>query len=687
MHATSPGSEPRQPARVHPDDPTGAPTTWRVIDDPDELAALGEQWARLRTDVPGPTTQLGWVVAQARAIPPGARLCAVTTFVGDRLTAVAPLSLGETFPRRLTWLDTDINGALYTDEGQLDQLARAIHALRRPLRVDALVPGSPTERALRARRPRGWATILRPWLGGPSLPIDPSWDDPLAKLGKKRRAELRRTARKAGSLGEVVFDVLTPPPGAELDELFDEFVRLESSGWKGDVGTALAQDRQQREGLHLGLSAAAAAGTLRITRMRIGDTTAAMHLNVAGGARLWGLKGAVNEDHKAVTPGHHLFAFTIRTAAAEGLERFEFLGATAPFKEMWGAPAVELLRYRVYPPNPHGLAALVGDLTGKAMKELSRRYRAGRARSREGSGARLRHAVAALLPPAMLAAALRTARRVRNASWAGWRAGVRRRAQDATDELSATSCLVLAPHPDDETLGCAATIGRKRAAGSSVVVVVATDGAGGPLPRGVRREELRGLRHRELLDACGRIGVPPTQVVRLDHPDGALADHHATLVSQLHGLLDDVRPDEVLVTWRRDPHPDHRALSAAVDVALRAHPTVRHLEYPIHAWVRGPWTDGPTGSWGSRTLHRVTERFRAAPAGRVLRVRAGRFLDTKRSAVAAYASQFTDGSSDATWGALGTEFVAPFLSGSECFFLIEHGRRARGRTSISAPAA
>lgn len=354
----------------------------QVLTDPSALTRLTPSWDQLRTDVPGPTTHLDWVLAHAEVIPPEERLCGVAVFDEGRVVALAPLVESCSWPHRLRWLDTgDISSVFYLDERHLADLARAIYRLRRPLTIDAFVPGSLTDTALREQRPRGWIRVVRPWVGVPALAIDDTWDDPVAKLGKKRRSEQRRTLRKAQSRGEVTFEVLTPSPGEAFEELFEEFVRLESAGWKAAAGTALAQDRQQREGLRRYLMAAAASGSFRITRMCIDHAPVAIHLNVVGASRLWGLKGAVDDTFKAVSPGLHLFAFTIGVAAEEGLEGFEFMGATAPFKEMWGAVPVELHRYQLYPPTPAGGMALATDLARKGVKEASRRYRKGRARA------------------------------------------------------------------------------------------------------------------------------------------------------------------------------------------------------------------------------------------------------------------------------------------------------------------
>src|SRR5829696_1206258 len=59
---------------------------------------------------------------------------------------------------------------------------------------------------------------------------------------------------------------------------------------------------------------------------------------------------------------------------------------------------------------------------------------------------------------------------------AAWRWTTRITARDETAAVAARGCLVIAPHPDDETLGCGATIARKRAAGTPVRVVIVADG-------------------------------------------------------------------------------------------------------------------------------------------------------------------------------------------------------------------
>jgi LmbE family N-acetylglucosaminyl deacetylase len=120
--------------------------------------------------------------------------------------------------------------------------------------------------------------------------------------------------------------------------------------------------------------------------------------------------------------------------------------------------------------------------------------------------------------------------------------------------------LVLAPHPDDETLGCGGAILLHRAQGHAVKVVFVTDGAAGD-PRGYYRgRDYVRLREREAERAARVLGVRSLEFWRC--PDRGLGRVRG-LADRLAKLLREESPDIVYLPSRSDRHPDHRRLAAA----------------------------------------------------------------------------------------------------------------------------
>jgi LmbE family N-acetylglucosaminyl deacetylase len=140
-------------------------------------------------------------------------------------------------------------------------------------------------------------------------------------------------------------------------------------------------------------------------------------------------------------------------------------------------------------------------------------------------------------------------------------------------------------HPDDEAYLAGALLGALRDAGRRVVCVTATRGeAADPAARPDERAALAALRTRELDAALAILGV--TEHHWLDLPDGGCADVDPELpVARLVELLATVAP-ETVVTFGPDGftgHPDHRAVSAWVDRAVRrsaTRPAVLHAVAP-----------------------------------------------------------------------------------------------------------
>jgi LmbE family N-acetylglucosaminyl deacetylase len=155
------------------------------------------------------------------------------------------------------------------------------------------------------------------------------------------------------------------------------------------------------------------------------------------------------------------------------------------------------------------------------------------------------------------------------------------RVTDSAHLASLGTVLTVWAHPDDETYLAGGLLAGLTDAGLRAVCVTATRGEGAD-PHAVLQERaaLAALRTEELEAALALLGV--TEHHWLGYPDGGCADlDPAGPVRRLTRLLDDVRPDTVL-TFGPDGftgHPDHRAVSAWVDGAVRrssAAPRVLH---------------------------------------------------------------------------------------------------------------
>ncbi len=126
------------------------------------------------------------------------------------------------------------------------------------------------------------------------------------------------------------------------------------------------------------------------------------------------------------------------------------------------------------------------------------------------------------------------------------------------------TALIVAPHPDDETIGAFGLIRRLRAIGTTIRVIVVTDGAGShrASPRWPRDRLVR-ERRRETLRAMRRLGIGHGAVRFLGLPDGDLPD----LADECHRRLGRaIRPGADLIVGpaAADDHADHRVVAKAL---------------------------------------------------------------------------------------------------------------------------
>jgi LmbE family N-acetylglucosaminyl deacetylase len=114
--------------------------------------------------------------------------------------------------------------------------------------------------------------------------------------------------------------------------------------------------------------------------------------------------------------------------------------------------------------------------------------------------------------------------------------------------------LALAPHPDDESIGCGGALLAHLAQRAEVEVVFLTSGEKGG--HGRSESETIRVREQEARAAAEILRVRGIEFWRL--PDGALRPTHAA-VERLRRKINRFKPDIIYVTHDREMHPDHRA--------------------------------------------------------------------------------------------------------------------------------
>jgi LmbE family N-acetylglucosaminyl deacetylase len=126
------------------------------------------------------------------------------------------------------------------------------------------------------------------------------------------------------------------------------------------------------------------------------------------------------------------------------------------------------------------------------------------------------------------------------------------------------SVLVVAPHPDDESIGCGGTICLHRLRGEPVRVVFLTSGERGI--EGLSAESACKLREDEAVEALAVLGVEGMDFLRL--PDLGVSGVIEVGARRLAAILQEHRPGVIYLPHPEEAHPDHEAALPLVRAGL-----------------------------------------------------------------------------------------------------------------------
>lgn len=238
--------------------------------------------------------------------------------------------------------------------------------------------------------------------------------------------------------------------------------------------------------------------------------------------------------------------------------------------------------------------------------------------------------------------------------------------RNETQTSAKRKCIVIAPHPDDETIAMGATIARKTNAGTPVALIVATDGRHSQTSEIISQDDLVDIRKTELLGAASLLGIDEDDVYFLGEEDGKIND--ARLETKINDVIDNLSftPEEIMTTSWFDGHQDHQACARiAKNIANKRKMVLRCS--PVYWWAQGPSRfHRENHSTFNRQLGKIVDLKRAF-FERGWTVDSDEFAVTRSHALKHYVSQTTKLTDEESWSTLDEEWLKTFSRKREYF--------------------
>lgn len=154
-------------------------------------------------------------------------------------------------------------------------------------------------------------------------------------------------------------------------------------------------------------------------------------------------------------------------------------------------------------------------------------------------------------------------------------------------ELS-DNTVIIAPHPDDEVIGCAGLIQTLVERGTPPHIIILTGGEGSH--RGccdTPNSHIIAARQQLTTRAMETLGLPASNIHRLEYPDGDIAFAHVE-TEKLKSLLHLLSPNALFVPHCGEGWSDHINVMGIVKKLMKCH-VVNIYEYCVWMWYYNVW--------------------------------------------------------------------------------------------------
>ncbi len=168
----------------------------------------------------------------------------------------------------------------------------------------------------------------------PFVDLEGTFDSYMSSRTTRFCKDLRRRTKKAETeVGAIRFEISNALPSVEIRA----YAELESAGWKGAEGTALAPGNTQEVFYNDWMSSLAPGVEAHFYKLWIGDQLAAMRISIVHRSTLYILKVTHNETLRANSPGILMLHKVIESmyAGTINARRIEFYGRVGEVHRPW----------------------------------------------------------------------------------------------------------------------------------------------------------------------------------------------------------------------------------------------------------------------------------------------------------------------------------------------------------------
>lgn len=144
--------------------------------------------------------------------------------------------------------------------------------------------------------------------------------------------------------------------------------------------------------------------------------------------------------------------------------------------------------------------------------------------------------------------------------------------------------IVVAPHPDDEVLGCGGHIAKSKSNGYSVKIIVLTDGQSSVTSTNFDSGKVR---RREAIAGCKRLGVAAKDIHFIGLDDRQLSCQTSTAYDTVSNIVKKYNIRNIYSPHSQDRHTDHKAAFKVCRRVAQGIDNIKHYQY--FTWYYGYW--------------------------------------------------------------------------------------------------